>query len=94
MVTKKVRLELELPDELVAYFDSLEAVSQEAKEALVMDLLRQGKFSQGKAAELLGVSRWDLPKILAKHNIPAIMVDPEELEQDWQSYKHGVEKTA
>jgi predicted HTH domain antitoxin len=94
MVAKKVRLELELPDELVAYFDSLEAVSQEAKEALVMDLLRQGKFSQGKAAQLLGVSRWDLPKILAKHNVPAIMVDPEELEQDWQSYKHGAEKTA
>ncbi len=94
MVAKKVRLELELPDELVAYFDSLEAASQGAKEALVMDLLRQGKFSQGKAAELLGVNRWDLPELLAKHGVPAIMVDPEELEQDWQSYKHGVEEAA
>ncbi len=31
-----------------------------AKEAFVLELLRQGDISAGKAAKLLNISRWDL----------------------------------
>lgn len=62
IATQKVQFELELPEELVAAFDSLDAAREEAREAFVMELVRQGKLSQGKAARLLGASRWDLTR--------------------------------
>jgi len=33
---------------------------------MVFDLVRRGKISKGRAAELLGISLWDLPELLAQ----------------------------
>ena len=52
-------LSLELPDELIALLGSEEAAAAKAKEALVLELLREARISQGKAARLLGLTRWD-----------------------------------
>ena len=92
MGTQKVQFEFELPDELMSSFDSLDAASQEAKEAFVMELLRQGKLSQGRAAELLSVNRWELPDLMTKHGLPSITVEPDEIKQDTQSLKQTLEK--
>lgn len=89
MATRKVRFELELPEELLNLFDSQETANREAREAFVLDLLRQEKISQGKAAELLGVTRWDLPELLSKHHIPAISLEPEELAQDLRALQQA-----
>ncbi len=45
------------PDYLVAPLGSDAA---KAKEALVLELLREARISQGRAAELLGLTRWDI----------------------------------
>jgi predicted HTH domain antitoxin len=92
MATKRLQFDVEIPDELIADYDSQDAANAAARESFVMDLVRQGKISQGRAAKMLGVSRWDLPKLLAKHEIPAIMMSPEELEQDWQALKQALGK--
>jgi predicted HTH domain antitoxin len=87
MATKKVTFELELPEELVASFESLEVAGQEAKEAFVMELLRQGKLSQGKAAELLNVDHWQLMDLMAAHDVPATDMSEDELDAElsrWQ----------
>ncbi|MFQ5794134.1 MAG: UPF0175 family protein [Candidatus Bipolaricaulia bacterium] len=91
MGTQKLRFELELPDELMVSFDSPEAAS---KEAFVMGLLRQGKLSQSRAVELLSVDRWDLPDLMAKHGLPSITVEPDELKQDIQALKQALEEEA
>lgn len=48
----------------------------EAKErmqrALVMDLVRRGEISTGKATELLGISRWDIDAILTEYGIDTV----------------------
>lgn len=36
-----------------------------AKEAFVLELLRQGDISAGKAAQLLNISRWDLSELMS-----------------------------
>jgi hypothetical protein len=41
-------------------------VSAKVRELLMMELLRQAKISQGKAAELLGVDRWALMELIAE----------------------------
>ena len=44
-----------------------------------MELLREHYLSQGKAAEVLGVSRSELFPLLTKYQVPAVDLSPEEL---------------
>jgi predicted HTH domain antitoxin len=37
------------------------------REALAIELYRRGRVSLGKAAELAGVTRWDIMAIMVKH---------------------------
>ena len=55
-MSKRLHVELELPDDVVAALREQD-VAGKAREAFVMELLREHYVSQGKAAELLHVSR-------------------------------------
>lgn len=72
----------ELPEDLVALLGSLEEVTAQAKQAFVLDLLRQAHISQGKAAELLGISRYDILDLMVEHQIPSGPVTEEDLRQE------------
>jgi predicted HTH domain antitoxin len=64
-------------------------VEKEAKEALIFDLVRKGKISKAKAAELLGLNLWDLPKVLAEYRIPWFDYGSEELKKDLETLKES-----
>ena len=64
-------LALEVPEELLTLLGSPEAAAARAKEALVLDLLREARISQGKAAHLLNISRWEILELMARHQIPS-----------------------
>jgi predicted HTH domain antitoxin len=72
-------LPLEVPDELIALLGTPDAVTERAREALVLDLLRQGHVGQGKAAQLLGITRGALLDLAAAHRIPSGPESTEEL---------------
>jgi predicted HTH domain antitoxin len=55
---------------------------KKGKEAVVLELLREGKISQGKAAELLEISRNNLFDLMAKHDIPVMDMAEEELKEE------------
>lgn len=77
------RFEVELPEEVVSWFGWTETeVPHRIREALVMELLRQHVISQGKAAELLGISRWDLYEVMGRYKVPAIDMTLEELKRE------------
>ncbi len=44
-------------------------VELKAKEAFVLELLRQGDISAGRAAQLLNISRWDLSELMSAAGI-------------------------
>lgn len=75
-------IEIAVPEEIIALLGSEDAARKEAKEAFVLDLVRRGKISKGKAAELLGMSLWDLPELVAQYQIPWFNYHPEELAKD------------
>ena len=50
-------LTVEVPEELIVLLGSPEAAAARAKQAFVLDLLREARISQGKAADLLGITR-------------------------------------
>jgi len=47
-----------------------------------MQLLREYKISQAKAAALLGISREDFFPLMSEYRVPVIDMTPEELEQE------------
>ena len=53
---------------------------RKAKEAFVLELLRHGDISAGRAAKLLDISRWDLSDLMSEAEIsPFAEVTAEEL---------------
>ena len=73
---------IELPAELVALFGSEDGARRGATQAVVLDLVRQGKVSRAKAAEILGVALVDLPAILGQYRIPWFDCSEEDLIAD------------
>jgi predicted HTH domain antitoxin len=82
-MAKRVHLDVELPDELFAQLRK-EEIETKVKEALVMELLREHRLSQGKAAEILGISRHDLFDLMTNHRVPVIDLDTKELSNELQ----------
>ena len=86
-------LTIELPQEVLSLLGSEEEARREAKVAVVLDLVREGKVSRSKAAELLDLSLWDLPSLLARYRIPWFDSAPEALEADLQALRRGQRAT-
>lgn len=77
------RFVVSLPEELLAGFGWLESeVSERVREALVMDLLRLDRLSEGQAAEILDLSRSELLDTMGRYQVPAIRMGPEELQRE------------
>ena len=66
----KTTLEVQfiLPIENVSKKHQTEA-TKKAKAAFVLELLRQGAISAGRAAKLLNISRWELSELMAEAGI-------------------------
>jgi predicted HTH domain antitoxin len=75
-------LTVELPDEVVAALGSEERAADRAREALVLDLLREGQLGQSRAAELLGITRWDLLDLMGRYGVRQGPLSGPEMEQD------------
>lgn len=73
---------LDFPADLPEESLQKKEVLKKIKEAVVLELLREGEISQGKAAELLEINRWDLFDLMAKYSIPAINMTEEELKEE------------
>ena len=78
---RHVEVKLELPDEVATHLRD-EDLAAKAKEAFMMELLREHEISQGKAAELLGIDRHVLFDLMAKYHVPVIDMTPEELAEE------------
>jgi len=78
---------IELPAELLALLGSEEEAKRGAKVALVLDLVRRGKVSRAKAAELLQMPLGDLPELLAQYQIPWFDYPPEDLSRDLENLR-------
>jgi predicted HTH domain antitoxin len=76
---------VELPGELLELLGSEEDARRAAKTAAVLDLVRRGLISRAKAAELLGLTLWDLPGLLAQYRIPWFDYSPDDLERDLEA---------
>ncbi len=67
-----VEIRVELPEDVATLLGPTdEAASLEARRAIVLELLRQGKLSQGAAARVLRLTRHDIVDLMAEHDVPS-----------------------
>jgi predicted HTH domain antitoxin len=85
---------MEISDELMELLGPSGEIEKEAKQVLVMDLIRRGKVSRSKAAELLGISLWDLPEFLSRYEIPWFDYGKERLAEDVAALRRLEEKAS
>jgi hypothetical protein len=62
-------LQFDVPDDVLHLLGTPAEARVRAKEALIMSLLREGRIGQSRAAELLGMSRWDVLDLMARHDV-------------------------
>lgn len=73
------KLLVDVPDELVEFAGGNESQAGNIMiQAAVAELVRRHIISSGKAAELLGVSRYELTEILEKFEVCIVDFNPEE----------------
>jgi predicted HTH domain antitoxin len=80
-------VELELPAGLRTLGMTDADIRREAPTLLILKKFRDGAISTGKAAELLGLSRFQFMDLLAKEQIPLINYSKEELEQEMKTIR-------
>jgi predicted HTH domain antitoxin len=77
------KLELSFPSEVL---DMLTSTCQQSadviREAAILELYREGKLSSGKAAEVLGMERFEFIRYAGMKGIPYIRLTSEELEEE------------
>ena len=73
-------LRIELPEEIVELFGE-EELEASLKKWAVLELVRADKLSSGKAAEILGVTRWEFMELMSSHDVPMADFPEEELER-------------
>ena len=76
---------VEVPEHAMKLFGGDEArFSREMYEAAVVQWFDEGRISQGRAAELLGISRSELFEVLKRHGVSPVQMTPEELAEECQ----------
>jgi predicted HTH domain antitoxin len=86
-VTAKT-ITLELPE--VDLLGPPNAIAGRVRESLVLDLLRDAQITQGQAARLLNVTRYDILDLMARHAIPSGPQTAEEAQRDVEAARLGV----
>lgn len=71
--------DVHVPDEYLESMGGEEAARRDLQKLSVVEAVRRHFISRGQAANLLGVSMWDIDDILAEHNVPTLELTHEEL---------------
>jgi len=79
---------IEFEDELAALLhESNQPVGQLVREFVVLELYRRGSISSGKAAELLGMPRWEFVRYASRLGIAMFDMT----EDEWRAERAQVE---
>jgi hypothetical protein len=81
---------VELPEELAQRLGPLEALAGRVRESFVLELLREAEITQGEAAILLNVTRYDILDLMARHRIPTGPQTAEEARRDIEAARRGL----
>ena len=75
-----IQVTLSVPRDLLSALDIPQSdLEPFLQETVAVELFRQGRISSGKAAEMLGLSKLEFMRLLARQSIPFFTESPGEL---------------
>ncbi len=87
MATENVEIMLKLPKSILALIDSTEtSIGQSIMEIVAVSLYHRWQISLGKAAEIAGISVWQMNQILSKYDV-SLDYTAEDAAQDWNTVR-------
>ncbi|RKU13340.1 hypothetical protein C6502_02965 [Candidatus Poribacteria bacterium] len=87
MATENVEIILKLPKSILAVMDSTEtSIGQSIMETVAVSLYHRRQISLGKAAEIAGISVWQMNQILSKYDV-SLDYTAEDAAQDWNTLR-------
>jgi predicted HTH domain antitoxin len=87
MAIESVEIMLKLPKSILAVMGSTEtSIGQSIMETVAVALYHRRQISLGKAAEIAGISVWQMNQILAKHDV-SLDYTAEDAAQDWNTLR-------
>jgi predicted HTH domain antitoxin len=82
---------VEIPDDLLANFDSRESISRFLFEDLVIEQRQRGFISLGRAAELLDLYYRQFFALLGSKGLVPIYASPEEIDESWRRFSPAID---
>jgi len=70
------------PEAVDIDFRSAGEIATELRLLWIIDRIRTGRISVGKAAELAGTDRWSFMRTMEEHGVPVIAYSAEDLRKD------------
>ncbi len=83
---------LEIPDELAAHFDSVQALQRALYEDFIIEQRQQGRLSLGEAAELLALTYAEFFMLLGEKGLSFTNVEPAEVEESYTRFRHMMDQ--
>lgn len=84
----KLRIAVDLPEDALAISQlSRRAAGEEMRRLFFLDLVREGRLSHAKAAELLEISLAEFLTFMARHRVSPFVFPEGELEQELERAK-------
>jgi predicted HTH domain antitoxin len=88
----KVTVTVDLPRSVCTAMGAREAeLAHLIREVLAVELYRAGRLSLGKAAEVAGVTRFEMMQVLAKHDV-WLAYDVHDAAADWETLREVLPK--
>lgn len=79
---------LEIPDELAAHFESVQALRRTLYEDFIIEQRQRGRLSLGEAAELLDLTYSEFFMLLGQKGLSFINTEPSELHASYERFRH------
>jgi len=90
-----ITLEVPMPKEVFLTLGLSERKAIETmKRSFVIELYKMDRISSGKAAELLGMQKFDFIRLLAEEGIPYFDYTDEDLEEEFKAVREWKEQQA
>ena len=77
-----ISVQINVPRDVFGAMDVPEVeIGQRLQELVALELVREGRISTGKGAEMLGISKWAFVQRMARHGIEYFSESPEEMSE-------------
>lgn len=89
VIVENIKIEINIPKEMASYIDFNDSKMEFKRNAMLLYVyIENNTISHGKAAELLGVNKYDLIEFYESMGLPYYNMSIEEIEEELETFRN------